>query len=80
MILGGAELFTGNTLMVMAWAARKVSLREMLRAWVIVYAGNFVGAVGTALLVYLSGQYLDGKGRRCDRRAPDRAAKSDVAL
>jgi len=61
-VLGGAELFTGNTLMVMAWAARKVSLREMLRAWGIVYVGNFVGAVGTAGLVFLSGQYLAGKG------------------
>ena len=61
-VLGGAELFTGNTLMVMAWAARKVSLREMLRAWGIVYVGNFVGAVGTAALVFLSGQYLAGKG------------------
>jgi len=61
-VLGGAELFTGNTLMVMAWAARKVHLREMVRAWGIVYVGNFVGAVGTAGLVFLSGQYLAGKG------------------
>ena len=61
-IVGGAELFTGNTLMVMAWAARKVSLRDMLRAWGIVYAGNFVGAFGTAVLVFLSGQFLGGGG------------------
>ena len=61
-IVGGAELFTGNTLMVMALAAGKVRLREMLRAWTIVYVGNFVGAVGTAALVFLSGQYLGGKG------------------
>lgn len=61
-VLGGAELFTGNTLMVMAWAARKVRLREMLRAWTIVYIGNFIGAIGTAGLVFLSGQYLAGKG------------------
>lgn len=61
-ILGGAELFTGNALMVMAVAARKLTLAAMLRAWIIVYAGNFVGAVGTALLVFLSGQYLAGKG------------------
>ena len=47
-VVGGAELFTGNTLMVMAWAAGKVRLREMLRAWAIVYVGNFIGAVGTA--------------------------------
>ncbi len=61
-IVGGAELFTGNALMVMAWAAGKVRLLEMLRAWLIVYIGNFIGAAGTALLVFLSGQYLAGKG------------------
>ena len=61
-VVGGAELFTGNNLMVMAWAAGKVSPREMLRAWAIVYVGNFIGAVGTAGIVFLSGQYLCGKG------------------
>jgi len=61
-VVGGAELFTGSTLMVMAWAGGKVSLREMLRAWTIVYFGNLVGAIGTAALVFLSGQYLAGKG------------------
>jgi len=52
-VVGGAELFTGNALMVMALAAGKLKLAEMLRAWAIVYAGNFVGALGTALLVFL---------------------------
>jgi formate/nitrite transporter len=61
-VVGGAELFTGNTLMVMALAAGKVRLHEMLRAWLIVYIGNFIGAVGTAGLVFLSGQYLSGRG------------------
>jgi formate transporter len=61
-IVGGAELFTGNTLMVMAWAAGKVRIHEMLRAWLIVYIGNFIGAAGTAVLVFLSGQYLSGRG------------------
>jgi len=61
-VVGGAELFTSNNLMVMAWAAGKVSPREMLRAWAIVYVGNFIGAVGTAGIVFLSGQYLSGKG------------------
>jgi formate/nitrite transporter len=61
-VLGGAELFTGNNLMVMAWAAGKLPLRDMLRAWTIVYIGNFIGAFGTALLVFLSGQYLVGHG------------------
>ena len=61
-VVGGAELFTGNTLMVMAWAAGKVRMIEILRAWLIVYIGNFVGAIGTAALVFLSGQYLFGRG------------------
>jgi formate/nitrite transporter len=61
-IVGGAELFTGNTLMVMALAARKVTVAETLRAWAIVYFGNFVGAVGTAILVFLSGQHLSDDG------------------
>lgn len=61
-IVGGAELFTGDTLIVMAWAARQVRLRDMLRVWVIVYAGNFIGAISTAALVFLSAQHLSGGG------------------
>jgi formate/nitrite transporter len=59
-IAGGAELFTGNTLIVMAWAAGEIRMIEMLRVWLIVYFGNLVGAMGTAALVFLSGQYLSG--------------------
>jgi formate transporter FocA len=61
-IVGGAELFTGNNLIVMAWANRRVSTARLLRNWVIVYFGNFVGAFSTAGLVYLSGQYAFGNG------------------
>jgi formate/nitrite transporter len=61
-VVGGAELFTGNALMVMALAAGRIHLGEMLRAWAIVYVGNFIGAAGCALLVFLSGQYLLGDG------------------
>jgi formate transporter FocA len=61
-VVGGAELFTGNNLLVMAWASRKVSTALLLRNWGIVYAGNFVGAVATAALVYLSGHYRFGDG------------------
>ncbi len=53
-IVAGAELFTGNNLLVMAWADRKISTFELLRSWSIVCAGNFVGAAGLALLVFLS--------------------------
>lgn len=61
-IVGGAELFTGNNLIVMAWAGGKVSTRNLLRNWGIVYVGNFVGSVGTAVLVVLSKQYTFGGG------------------
>ncbi|MGE5146760.1 MAG: formate/nitrite family transporter [Candidatus Eiseniibacteriota bacterium] len=61
-VIGGAELFTGDNLMVMAWAGRMISLRALLRAWILVYVGNLVGALGTALLVVLSGQYSLGNG------------------
>jgi formate transporter len=61
-IVGGAELFTGNTLLVMAWVNRKLRAAQVLRNWAIVYAGNTVGAVGTAAMVYVSGQWRFASG------------------
>jgi len=54
-IVAGAELFTGNNLLVMAWAERRISGREVLRNWIVVLVGNAVGAASLALLVYWSG-------------------------
>jgi formate transporter len=61
-VVAGAELFTGNNLIVMAWASRRVSTLRLLRNWAIVYAGNFVGAISTAALLYAAKQYEFGKG------------------
>ena len=61
-VVGGAELFTGNTLISMAWASGKVSTRMLLRNWLIVYLGNLVGALGTVAVMFISGQYLFGGG------------------
>jgi formate/nitrite transporter len=61
-VLAGAELFTGNNLIVIAWASRKVSTRALLRNWTLVYLGNLIGALGTAALVFFSGQYRFGSG------------------
>jgi formate transporter len=61
-IIGGAELFTGNALIVMAWASRKVSSASLLRNWAVVYVGNFVGALATVGVMFASGQYMFGKG------------------
>lgn len=56
-IVGGAELFTGDSLMIVACASRRITLVALLRAWSLVYFGNIIGAVGTAALVFLAGQH-----------------------
>ncbi len=61
-IVGGAELFTGNTLIVMAWASAKVTTAKLIRNWIIVYLGNFVGAILTVIIMFLSGQFAFGNG------------------
>ncbi|MEN9409276.1 MAG: hypothetical protein RL216_1250 [Pseudomonadota bacterium] len=61
-IVGGAELFTGNSLVVIAWANRDITTLALLRNWGIVYAGNLIGAVATAVLVHLSGILAAGGG------------------
>jgi len=53
-LVGGAELFTGNNLIIMAWASGNVSTLTMLRNWVIVWFGNLIGALGLIVLVYFS--------------------------
>jgi formate/nitrite transporter len=61
-IVGGAELFTGNNLIIMAFMNKKVSLGKLLRNWAIVYAGNFVGSIGAAIIMFFSKQYTFGGG------------------
>jgi len=61
-VVAGAELFTGNNLIVMAWASRRVATAALLGNWVVVWIGNFVGAFATALIVYVSEQYTFGGG------------------
>jgi formate transporter FocA len=61
-VVGGAELFTGNTLIVMAWASGRLTLFRVLRNWAIVFAGNFAGAVATAGVMFLAGHHTFGGG------------------
>jgi formate/nitrite transporter len=56
-VVAGAELFTGNNLLVMAWASRRISGWELGRNWIIIYAANFIGAFGLVLLVLWSQQW-----------------------
>ena len=59
-VVGGAELFTGNNLIVMAWASGKVTSRALLRNWALVYLGNFAGSFATAILMFFTRQYTFG--------------------
>jgi formate transporter len=61
-IIGGAELFTGDSLMIVACASRSITISALLRAWLLVYVGNVCGAIGTATLVFLAGEYEFGGG------------------
>ncbi len=61
-VVGGAELFTGNNLIAMAWASGRVTTQQIMRNWGWVYLGNLVGAVGTAALVWLAGIQSMGDG------------------
>jgi formate transporter len=61
-VVGGAELFTGNSLIVMAWADRRITTAQLARNWVLVCLANLAGALGTALLMHWSGALLLGNG------------------
>jgi formate transporter len=61
-VVAGAELFTGNNLIVMAWASGRVKTRALLANWALVFIGNFVGAFATAALMVLTHQYRFGGG------------------
>ncbi|MBI5089051.1 MAG: formate/nitrite transporter family protein [Actinobacteria bacterium] len=77
-VVGGAELFTGNTLVVMAYASRRIRLARLLRNWGIVYLGNVVGAVSTAFLVVLSRRLESGDGSIGIRALDVARAKTDL--
>ncbi len=61
-VVAGSELFTGNNLIVMAFAGGKVGLGGLLRNWVVVYFGNFVGSMLTAGIMFFTKQYSFGSG------------------
>jgi formate transporter len=78
-VVAGAELFTGNNLVAMAWASRQITTRQVARNWILVYAGNFVGSVGTALLVFWSGTLALGDNAVALNAIQIAAAKVDLS-
>ena len=79
-VVAGAELFTGNNLVVIAWASRRVTTRLLLWTWAVVYVANFAGAISTAGIMYVSRQYRFGGGAVGDQVLAIAAAKTDLGF
>jgi formate/nitrite transporter len=79
-VVAGAELFTGNNLIVMAWAGRRVSTARLLRNWTIVYCGNLVGALATAGVLFAGRQYEFGGGAVGVQALTIAAAKTNLGF
>ena len=62
-LIGGAQIFTGDVLMVMAWASGRLKALRVLRVWTLVWVGNLVGSLGVALLTLLAGHHMFGGGQ-----------------
>lgn len=78
-VVGGAELFTGNNLLAMAWASRLISTREVLRNWCLVYLGNVVGSLGTVLLVLWANTAAMGDGAVGDSAMQIARSKAELS-
>lgn len=56
-VIAGAELFTGNTMMIMAFASRVITWKQLLKNWSVNYVGNFIGSLSVVLLMFLTNQW-----------------------
>lgn len=79
-VIGGAELFTGNNLMAMAWASGLISNREVMRNWGLVYAGNVIGCLGTVLLAAWGGVAEMGDGALRETALRLAESKTELSL
>ncbi len=79
-VVAGAELFTGNNLLVIAWADGRISTLELLRNWLVVFCGNFIGAAGLAVLVFLSGHADMNHGLVAEQYVKIAAAKCTMSF
>ena len=79
-VVAGAELFTGNNLLAMAWASRRISSRALLRNWLLSYAGNVLGCLGTVLLVLCADIGGMANGAVGEMAIQIAASKADLTL
>jgi formate/nitrite transporter len=79
-VVAGAELFTGNNLLAMAWASRLIGTREVLRNWGIVYVGNVIGCLGTVAISTWGNLGSLGGGAVGETAVAVAAAKAGLSL
>jgi len=61
-VIAGAELFTGNNLMISSVMSREIAFGKMLKRWILVYSANFIGSIILVLIFYFSGLWKSGNG------------------
>jgi formate/nitrite transporter FocA (FNT family) len=76
-VVAGAELFTGNNLLAVAWASGEASFRQVVSHWIVVYLGNVVGALATVVLAVWSDVAALGEGALATAAASTAAAKAN---
>jgi formate/nitrite transporter len=79
-VVAGAELFTGNNLVAMAWASRLIGTREVMRNWLLAYIGNVVGCLGTVLIVVWADIASLGDGAVGEMAVRIARSKADLPL
>lgn len=79
-VVAGAELFTGNNLLAMAWASGLIGTRDVVRNWLLVYLGNVIGCLGTVLFVVWAGTGSLGGGTVAETAIQIAHAKADLSL
>ena len=79
-VVAGAELFTGNNLLAMAWASGLIGTRDVLRNWLLAYLGNVIGCLGTVLFVAWAGIGSLGGGAVGDTAIQIAVAKAGLSV
>ncbi len=79
-VVAGAELFTGNNLIAMAWASRLIGIRDVLRNGLLSYVGNVCGSVATVVLVWCAGISALGEGAVGQTAVQLAQSKADLSL
>jgi len=79
-VVAGAELFTGNNLLAMAWASRLIGTRDVMRNWLLAYLGNAIGCLGTVLFVAWANIASLGDGAVGETAIQIASAKAGLSL